>query len=655
MSFKDREYSLNVGQTLDLKKELELSPANADIDLSQIVWTVGDAAKAKVENGVLTALAPTAPGFFEVTATVGTTVGGDLQSPTASIKASTDIYIYQPATGIKVNSGYETITVNVGQNAKLNEALDKAVTLSPANTTDNYYWHIADETIVAFDDDLNAYAARKAGTTKATAYVDRWDEATLKADITIVVLEHTTEVAAISLEGPAVLAVGVTATFTVKGDKGAALAASAVALKEKKDAVWPLIHVDGAKQNDDGSVAVTVTPLAPGTDVVTAEYGKLTAEKTVTIGVPTTLKQGWQWMTLYSGSEQDPAKVFGSNIYEVRSQTDLLAYEEGEYYGTLTIEANKAYMVRAANDVVADKAFVQTNGPSPLSPQPSPLYDGWTWLAYPYHHAYAPADLQLQPAEGDRIVSKNEGFAEYGSDGWTGDLQALKPYQSYLYYNNSNAAATLVWKPEATLYSSAASRIVGEASKLCVVGEASKLCVVGEASKLYSTSIYAPSISYRFRDNMTVIASLNNEVVNDHSALQAFVGTECRGVGHTVNGLLFITVHANAGELVSFRLYDEETGWSSDVEERVVATQMLGTLRYPLQLTATESQGIAEIENKETENMRIEEYDLRGVLQSLEASPTKQSLEASPTKGRKKGSLVIRRMPNGHYQKVVVR
>ena len=611
-SFKDREYGLNVNQTLDLKKELELNPANADIDLSQIVWAVEDNTKAKVENGVLTALAPTAPDYFEVTATLG------------SIKASTILYIYQPATGIQVNSGYSTLTINVGENTKLNDFLNKAITLSPANTTDHYYWYIADESIISYDDDLNCYVAKKSGTTKATAYVGDWDETTLKADVTIVVMEKTTDVTAITIDGPATVAVGTAATFTVKPNAGATLSPSAVKVTESHQFAWPLVKVENTKLNNDGSVAVTVMPLAPGADRIDVAYNALKAQKDFTVGVATTLTQGWQWMTLYSDSEKDPAKVFGSNIYEVRSQTDLLAYEDGDYYGTLTIEAGKGYMVRASKNVAADKAFLQTDGKVVTQSQPLNLYNGWTWMGYPYVHAYTPAELKLLPTEGDRIVSKTGGFVEYADGTWTGTLTKLNPYEAYLYYNHKGADNSLTWQPESALYLGSSAATARETLR---------------AAEQTFTLSYDPS---PYRTNMTMVVTLNSQlsILNSHVIIGAFVDGECRGEGRLVNGLFFITVHANDGERVTFRLIDTDTNFEYTLNETVIVTRMLGTVKQPYQLTV-DTQGIVASPDPSEEG-ESETYDLLGRKQS-------------PSFRGVRGGFLLQRQADGQVKKVVVR
>ena len=791
-SFKAREYSLNVNQTLDLKKELELSPANADIDMSQIVWAVEDNTKAKVENGVLTALAPTAPGYFEVTATLG------------SIKASTILYIYQPATAIKVNSGYETIEVYVGERQKLTDALRKAVTILPANTTDPYYWEIADNTIVTYDDMSDTFTPAKGGTTKATAIVkgndnlkaeltikvlvkteglafigrdydmnvgetkDFTDEleiypadaeldkskivlsvdegskdkvrieglkvtalqpaypdaveltATLagtdlkattefwiyspitaitvnsgyetinvyvgegdklteqlksaitiepanttdytlwefadksivtydadknqyvplkvgttkatamayrdrskKAELTIVVLDKTTNVTSITINGPATLAVGSAATFTVKPNTGATLVASSLKVTETSGTSWPLIQVDNIKQNGDGSATVTVMPQVPGKDRINVAYNSLTANKEVTIGVPTTLKQGWQWMTLYSDTEKDPSKVFGANIHEVRSQTDLLAYEDGEYYGTLTIEAGKAYMVRAAKNVAADKAFLQTDGKLVTKSEPLNLYAGWTWMAYPYVHAYAPNDLKLKPSDGDRIVSKTNGFVEYDNGAWTGTLSKLNPYEAYLYYNHKGEATSLTWQPEATLYKDSKP----------------------STSRAQTTERLLSSDASLYRTNMTMVATLNSQLsaLSSQLIIGAFVGSECRGEGQLVNGLFFITVHANDGERVTFRLIDTDSDIEYNINETVTVTRMLGTVQQPYQFTV-DTQGIMSSSIPST-GEEIESYDLLGRKVSAQ----------SPSYGGVRGGILLQRQANGQVKKVVVR
>ena len=612
MSFKDRFYPMNVGETKDFTDELTVYPADAVFDKSKVKLSVDKEYKdcVSIVGLKVTALLPTAPREMGLTATLE---GSDLT-------AYTDIVIYNPATAISVNRGYETIEVYVGEDDKLTDLLKKAIKVTPENTTSTLSWDIADEEIVKYDDEDQKYKAIKGGTTKLTVTVD--DNPSLKAELTIIVLDKSTNVTSITLEGPDIAAVGVPATFTVKGNGGTSLTASAVKVSETNTAVWPMLRVEDIRQNSDGSAAVTVMPLAPGADRLDIKYAELSAQKEITIGVPTTLMQGWQWMTLYSDTEKDPAKVFGANIAEVRSQTDLLAYEDGEYYGTLSIEAGKAYMVRAANAVTADKAFVQTGGQLVTKDTQASLYDGWTWLAYPYCHAYTPTELNLTATDGDRIVSKSNGFVEYYDGAWTGTLTRLNPFEAYLYYNNRGASVRLTWQSENMVYTAAQNA----GARLAVA-----------SAPVTSHYDYDPS---PYRTNMTIISEVASHLSPLTSDLQigAFVGGECRGEGRLVDGKFFITVHANDGELVSFTLYDGESGIEYPISETVAATRMLGTVQQPLQLTA-DTQGIAETKVGLTEDDGHVSYDLGG--------------RAVQT-GRK-GQMLLQRERNGSVRKYVCR
>jgi len=183
LKFSKRDYAMNVGDTTDFREELSVYPADAVFDWSKVVLSVPNDYKdyVKIEGLKVTALLPYTKGF-----TLTATVPDASPSGSGTLTAETDLFIYSPATAINVNSGYETIEVYVGEDAKLTELLGKAVTIEPANTTDYYYWEFADADIIKYDSDKNLYQALKGGTTKATAIVS--SNSSLKAELTIKVL-----------------------------------------------------------------------------------------------------------------------------------------------------------------------------------------------------------------------------------------------------------------------------------------------------------------------------------------------------------------------------------------------------------------------------------------------------------------------------------
>ena len=131
------------------------------------------------------------------------------------------------------------------------------------------------------------------------------------------------------------------------------------------------------------------------------------------------------------------------------------------------------------------------------------------------------------------------------------------------------------------------------------------------SSQESSPSIWQYDAS-RFRDNMTIIASIDNRPAASHYSVGAFVGDECRGEGVAVDGRLFITVHANNGEVVSFKLYDETTGQVYDIDQQLPMQQMLGTVKQPYSMTANDV--VTSIDDLPTASLRQQgrSYDLLG-------------------------------------------
>ena len=635
--------SMNVGETLDLKPLLEVYPENADFDISSVTWSVGTPeggeVRATVNDGVVTALAP---GSITVYAKVAGT----------TLEASIDIDIFQPATGLAIRPGYETITVTVGDKEALTEALTHAYVLTPANSTDGVNWTYSVSGLV--QEEYEWFIPVKAGTTKVTYYIGSQVNPRLTAELTLIIEAAEVAPTELTITIPDPLVVGVEANITVKGNAGAVITPSSLKVNENNPLGWKALQPGDAMKKSDGSVTIAVTPLCPGDLKVSVSQGTVKSKTVdVHVGVAATLVKGWQWKTLWGADLQNVENMYGMNVDDIRSQLTIGSRDEDGYFGSTSTKELTAYKIKAANDISASDAKVFVGGTILTTKAETKLYNGWTWIPYPYVHAFTPDELGINATLGDRIVSKDEGFAEYDSDGWTGDLETLKPYESYLYYNNLNAEATIEWQPEPAM--------AGHASRWDEVGHAIPADAPAHSLSQHGNSPRCDKdVARRFRDNMTVIAQLSP--LTSHLSpltcrLSAFVGGECRGVSHTVGGLFFITVHADAGEEISFRLYDEETGQYIDVEQKFMMTPALGTLRSPLQLTTAEVQGVMEMERQEPENMRIEEYDLRGVLlQRLEAQPntsTLQSTEASPSKHSKKGSLVIRRQSNGQYRKVL--
>ncbi|MCR4922262.1 MAG: hypothetical protein K5945_11250, partial [Bacteroidaceae bacterium] len=140
----------------------------------------------------------------------------------------------------------------------------------------------------------------------------------------------------------------------------------------------------------------------------------------------------------------------------------------------------------------------------------------------------------------------------------------------------------------------------------------------------------------RFMDNMTMVAVFDNIENPDQYSVGAFVGSECRGEGIIVDGIAYITVHCDAGEYVSFNLYNAWTGEYLPVKEGVRVQTRVGSIDAPVHLNAAAVDAIDEIAG-DTENA-TESYDLSGRRVNAEQR-----------------GVSIRRMSDGSMRKVIVK
>lgn len=154
------------GETLDLKTIISLTPANATLDYSTLEWSCTDDNWTEffsITNNVLTTKKPSR-NSFHLTVTAPSSVPGS--SP---LTATTMLTIPNPATGLSVKSGYETITVAMGESETLTQKLNDAFIVTPANHTDDFEYVIADETVITWERDI--FYTQKTGTTTVTGRV----------------------------------------------------------------------------------------------------------------------------------------------------------------------------------------------------------------------------------------------------------------------------------------------------------------------------------------------------------------------------------------------------------------------------------------------------------------------------------------------------
>ena len=115
----------------------------------------------------------------------------------------------------------------------------------------------------------------------------------------------------------------------------------------------------------------------------------------------------------------------------------------------------------------------------------------------------------------------------------------------------------------------------------------------------------------KFANTMAIIAKVNVENCEDYT-VGAFVGDECRGEGKFINGLAFISVSGDAGETVTFRLYNRISREFVDLDCELEYTGIAGSVKAPVIMSTIEgTTGIIDINSVDSNSIEAI-YDLSG-------------------------------------------
>ena len=353
------------------------------------------------------------------------------------------------------------------------------------------------------------------------------------------------------------------------------------------DASWHVIDMKGANGN------YTYFAILPGTYRVTCSN-----DPGVTFEAPArvTFETGWQWKSNPYGnvsSNKDLMAFFNyDNLAEARTQNELLYNDpQWSYWGSLydiqgiAIAQSQMYKVNMKNVAQTYARFGQ-----PAENNAYPVSQGWNWIGSPYFYKRTLENAVMNPVEGMVIVGKTAS-SEYSGNAWSGDLKTIDPGQGYYVYLPGELES-------------------GNFVLACEVYGMTQ----GDDTPAGARSARRHVWNYdhtQFASNMTMVAEISDLDNAEDYSIGAFVGDECRGEGIIEDGRAFITVHTNAGEQVSFRLYNELTGEMFDIEQTVRSGAMrLGSLKAPVQLTThAVTTGIQSVDN---DQWTMDNYDLGG-------------------------------------------
>lgn len=325
---------------------------------------------------------------------------------------------------------------------------------------------------------------------------------------------------------------------------------------------------------DETMLNYTIKPHSVGRATISVKLdGVEVATSYVGIGQRYMQKAGWKWTSLYSGgvSWNSPEYELGNVVEEIRSEDALLHNDpEYGYFGDLNrLEPGTCYKIKVKEEEPGLLNLrIYPGGYEDMRPYRQ-IVPMWNWLGNPYQYdhdinsVFSTEDANANKFNvGDRIVSKDNGFAEYNGEKWTGTLTTLHAGLGYMYFNAASDTINMELKYEWNM------------------PQGTPVMNAPQHKQSVWTYNSAP-----FADNMTIVADLGNDYSAERFTVGAFVGDECRGEGEMIDGKCFITVHADKGETISFKFHDAVSGEMRTINEQMPFAKMAGSLRAPQRLT----------------------------------------------------------------------
>lgn len=325
---------------------------------------------------------------------------------------------------------------------------------------------------------------------------------------------------------------------------------------------------------DETKLNYTILPHGVGSATISVKLdGEEVATSHVSIGQRYMQKAGWKWTSFYAGgvSWNSPEIELGNVVEEIRSEDALLHNDpEYGYFGDLNrLEPGTCYKIKVKEEEPGLLNLrIYPGGYEDMRPYRQ-IVPMWNWLGNPYQYdhdinsVFSTEDANANKFNvGDRIVSKDNGFAEYNGEKWTGTLTTLHAGLGYMYFNAASDTINMELKYEWNM------------------PQGTPVMNAPQHKQSVWTYNSAP-----FADNMTIVADLGNDYSAERFTVGAFVGDECRGEGEMIDGKCFITVHADKGETISFKLHDAVSGEMRTINEQMPFAKMAGSLRAPQRLT----------------------------------------------------------------------
>ena len=277
----------------------------------------------------------------------------------------------------------------------------------------------------------------------------------------------------------------------------------------------------------------------------------------------TQLNAGWNWFSAYVDIDLESLQnALGENATIIKNHTTgkWTKYEEGEWYGTLeTISPKEMYIINTSNTIEL------TLVGELVELTPITIKNNWNAIGYMLNEPMSVESAlnSIVPAHGDYIKSRDQYAAYDEIDGWYGTLETLIPGEGYMLKSNYSEDRLLTYSyPTRNSNSEVKDNITTDGN------------------------YWTPNHS-QYPNNMTMTAMV--EVEGGDYEVAAFVDGEVRGSARPIYvealdaHILFLTIHGDEIEEMTFRYYDIATGEEFELNDRINYSNdaIIGSLTEP--------------------------------------------------------------------------
>ena len=293
------------------------------------------------------------------------------------------------------------------------------------------------------------------------------------------------------------------------------------------------------------------------------EDGTYTVVEQTIFTQTTQLNAGWNWFSYYVNTDLETLEnELGESGIQIKSHSTGLFVkqdEEDDWYGSLeTISPTEMYTINTSTNVTMEFIGEYVNPTTPIA-----IKYNWNAIGYMLN---IPLSLDealktLNPQDGDYIKSK-EGFAKFEDGEWEGSLETLNPGEGYMLKSVVDTERTLI-------YSITRGTNVETKANITTDG-----------------NYWTPNAS-QYPNNMTMTAMV--DVEGGDYEVAAFVDGEVRGSARPIYVesidayVLFLTIHGEGVEEMTFKFYDLTTGEEFDLNDRMNYSDnaIVGSLKEP--------------------------------------------------------------------------